>query len=211
MSDGISLREFGRMVGVSGEYVRRAVADGKIPAAYIGERTVKGGRVWKVITDPERAAAAWSRNRDPSQVRDKGALADGAKRGWDQRRDGQASRTRAAAPAGKGDRPAPSLPLDRDDDEDVGRDGLPAIATSKRKYEDFRAKTAEMEYLQKVGKLVDAEAVKVGYMAMATEVRNKLLGVPSKAKGKIPHLTIAEVEILEDLISAALKKVATGD
>lgn len=203
MADGISLREFGRQVGVSGEYVRRAVKDGKIPADCVGEIILTSGKPRPVITDPARAAEHWGRNRDVTQVRDKSAMAAGARRGWAQRR---------------GEEPGPSNTLklnganhagggDGDDDGDV--DGLPSITKSKRRTEFYKSEDARLDHEERRGLLVNAEQVKAGFVNMVTLAKTRLMGVPSKAKARIPTLTVHDIEILEDLIADALTEIAT--
>ena len=59
--------------------------------------------------------------------------------------------------------------------------------------------------------LVDADVIKVFHVGLMTALRNRIMGVPSEVKGRIPHLSIDEIEILEELIAAALKEVADGD
>jgi phage terminase Nu1 subunit (DNA packaging protein) len=41
--------------------------------------------------------------------------------------------------------------------------------------------------------------------------RNRLLGVPSAAKQRIPHLELEEVELLTLLIREALEELAAGE
>lgn len=203
MDDGLSLREFGRQHGVTGEAVRKAIAEGKIPADCVGQRTIgKKGRSWPVIINPARAAEAWKRNRDPNQVRDKAVMAAGARRGWAQRRgEDPPSEEEHAEPAPSGDGGTPPL-----------RAGatLPSITESKAITEAYKARTAKLEYEQLSGKLVDAAKTKLGFVSMVTAARNRLMGVPSKAKARIPTLTVRDVEILEDLIAEALEEVAIG-
>lgn len=197
MADGLSLREFGRQQGVTGEAVRKAIASGKIPADCI-EHNERG---WPVIVDPTRAAKEWGRNRDPNQVRDKATMAAGAKRGWAQRR---------------GEDPPPE---DGDDEHAAPPGGgaplraggsLPSITESKAITEAYKARMAKLEFEEKSGKLVNADQVKVGYISQVTAARNRLLGVPSEAKQRIPHLTIEEIETIEDLVGRALQDVADG-
>lgn len=209
MAEGISLREFGRQLGVSGEYVRRAVADGKIPADCVGEITLRSGNKRPVITNPERAAEHWGRNRDPNQVRDKAVMAAGARRGWAQRR---------------GEAPPPE---DEDGDDDEGQQqptrplaannsvgdvpGLPSINQSKQRTEAYKAMTARLDYEERLGSLVNAQQVKAKFVGMVTTAKTKLLGVPTKAKARIPTLTMRDIELLEDLIAEALEEIAIGD
>jgi len=212
MSDGLSLREFGRQLDVTGEAVRKAIAEGKIPADCVGERIVGKGKSWPIIIDPDRAAAHWNRSRDPNQVRDKAVMSAGAKKGWAQRR---------------GEEPPP----DDEDDEDLddarpgelrsrlngGAAGAgsgksePSIADYRRITEAYKAKTAKLEFEERVGLLVNADQIKAFHVGLMTALRNRIMGVPSEAKSRIPHLTVDEVDILEELIAKALEDVADDD
>jgi len=75
----------------------------------------------------------------------------------------------------------------------------------------LQADRVELEIQRERGQLVDAEAIKVAYVTIVTQARNRLLAVPGAAKGHLPHLTVDEVEMLEGLIAAALEEVADGD
>lgn len=199
MADGLSLREFGRQLDVTGEAVRKAIKTGKIPADCI-EHDAKG---WPRIIDPARAADAWGRNRIPTMVRDKATLAAGAKRGWAQRRGEDPppeddEHDEPQAPAGGGGAPLRA------------GGNLPSITESKAITEAYKARTAKVEYEQMVGKLVLADQVKVGFVNMVTAARTRLMGVPTKAKGRIPTLTVQDIEVLEDLIAEALEELALG-
>lgn len=69
---------------------------------------------------------------------------------------------------------------------------------------------AELELQRERGELVDAAEIQGEYVRLVTQARNRLMGVPSQAKGYIPHLTVGEVETLENLIAQALEEVAEG-
>jgi phage terminase Nu1 subunit (DNA packaging protein) len=45
---------------------------------------------------------------------------------------------------------------------------------------------------------------------MVTAAKTRLLGVPSKAKARIPTLTVRDIEALEDLIAEALEELSLG-
>lgn len=213
MADGLSLREFGRQLDVTGEAVRKAIAEGKIPADCVGERRVgKGNTVWPIIIDPERAAAHWNRNRDPNQVRDKAAMSAGAKRGWIQRK-GEAPPPEDDQEDEDLDEPRAGTRLDRAGGVTTagGKPGEPSIADYKRITEAYKARTAKLEFEERVGLLVNAEVIKAFNIGLMTALRNRIMGVPSEAKGRIPHLTIDEIEILEELIAQALEDVADDD
>lgn len=197
MAEGLSLREFGRQLDVTGEAVRKAIKTGKIPA----ECVTHDEKGWPRIIDPQRAAEAWGRNRSPTMVRDKAALAAGAKRGWAQRRGEDPppeDEADEAAPP-----PAGGPPL-------RAGSNLPSITESKAITEAYKARMAKLEYEEKAGKLVNADQVKVKFVSMVTAAKTKLMGVPSKAKSRIPTLTVRDIEVLEDLIAEALEEVALG-
>lgn len=210
MAEGISLREFGRQLDVTAEAVRKAIASGKIPADCVGEIVLTSGRARPCIVNPARAAEHWGKNRDPNQVRDKASLAAGAKRGWAQRR---------------GEAPPEDEPDDELADDGAGtglrdrlgsastgaKSGEPSIADYKRITEAYKARTAKVEYEQLVGALVPAGLIEAKYVGLMTALRNRVLGVPSEAKGKIPHLTVDEIEVLEDLIVSALEEAAAEE
>lgn len=75
----------------------------------------------------------------------------------------------------------------------------------------LQADRVELEIQRERGRLVDAESIKVAYVTLITQARNRLLAVPGAAKGHMPHLTVDEVETLEGLIAAALEEVADDD
>src|SRR5688500_11144671 len=65
MAEGVSLREFGRLVGVSGEAVRKAIKTGRIPAHLVGEVELSSGRKVPIISDVAAARAAFAGNTNP--------------------------------------------------------------------------------------------------------------------------------------------------
>lgn len=210
MADGLSLREFGRQLDVTAEAVRKAIAEGKIPRDCVGQRIVGKGKVWPVIIDPERAAAHWRANRDPNQVRNKAVLAAGAKRGWAQRRGEAPPPDDGDADGGGGDSGEGGSPPSNGGSGLSAGAKVPSIAESKAITEAYKARMAKLEYEEKAGKLVNADQVKARFIGMVTAAKTKLMGIPSKAKARIPTLTVTDIEALEDLIAEALEELALG-
>lgn len=192
----MGLREFGRMVDKTGEAVRKAIATGKIPADCVGTRKLKTGpgRLVPVIINPTKAAKCWGQNVDPNQVRDKRVM----------------SETRAAAHArARGEEPKPFTKPETDHEVPDMVDGtIPPVAVSKAITAYYEAKDAKILHEQKLGKLVDAEQIKLRMFAMIKTAQTKLRGVPTKAKGSIPTLTVRDIETLENLIDEALQELA---
>lgn len=194
----MGLREFGRMVDKTGEAVRKAIATGKIPADCVGTRKLKTGpgRLVPVIINPTKAAKCWGQNVDPNQVRDKRVM----------------SESRAAAHArARGETPKPPTTDDESIEvPDVVEGQVPSITTSKAITAAYEAKTAKLLFEEKSGKLVNAEQIRLKYFGMIKTAQTKLRGVPTKAKSKIPTLTVRDIEALEELIDEAMQELANG-
>lgn len=191
MSQSMGLREFGRWIGVSGEAVRKAIISGRIPASLVGTTTQSTGRKRPVISDPERARAAFGANTDPAFQRDNAKIASGRK---------------AAA---RGEAPAPDMPAFGSPPPAAGS-RAPSIVESRAISEAYKARLAKLEYEEKSGKLVNGAEVKIKMAGMVVAARNRLLGLPSKAKGRIPHLTVDEIAILDELVRESLEDCALG-
>jgi len=75
----------------------------------------------------------------------------------------------------------------------------------------LQADRVELELERERGRLIDADEIRRHYTRLVVEARNRLIAVASEAKGRIPSLTIDEIEVLEQLIARALEEVADGD
>lgn len=69
---------------------------------------------------------------------------------------------------------------------------------------------AQLARQEKERELLRREDVDQAWGRAVNLTRTKLLGVPSVAKQRIPHLDVEEVEILMGLIREALEELATG-
>lgn len=212
---GISYREFGRLINVSGEAVRKAIDKGRIPASACGTITLKRGTVRPCIIDIEAAKAGWLSNRNDDLTRDKAKLSAAAKAVAAQRRSESVGPSiDPPSPVGAVTVPGVSVLPDAIRDQiDLTRlpDGVyPKQADSKAKAEHFKALREEMDFNREQGLLVEAEAFRAHYTNLVTNARTLLMGVPSKAKAKIPGLTVHDIEALEDLIAEALTGIADG-
>lgn len=198
MTEGAGLREFGRQVGVSGEAIRKAIKTGRIPAHMVGEKALSSGRKVPIIADVDRARAAFLGNTDPTQRREGARVGAGKK---------------AANAEARGDHEAAARhrrELQEEEPPATANEELPSIAESRKISEAYKAKMARLEYEQESGKLVDAEEFRASFAEMVVSARTRLLGVPSKAKGRIPHLTVDEIGVLDELIREALEEVASA-
>ena len=93
----------------------------------------------------------------------------------------------------------------------IRSDELPDYNESRARSEYEKANLLELERKTKEGQLLRREDVEQAWAAAVNITRSKLLGVPSAAKQRIPHLELEEVEVLTVLIREALNELATGE
>lgn len=70
---------------------------------------------------------------------------------------------------------------------------------------------AAMDRMEKARLLLPRKEVDLAWGNAVNITRTRLLGVPSTAKQRIPHLEIEEVELLTTLIREALDELAAGE
>lgn len=90
-------------------------------------------------------------------------------------------------------------------------DGLPEYTISRARSEFEKANLLELERKTKEGQLLRREDVEAAWSAAVNITRTKLLGIPSVAKQRIPHLDVSEVELLTTLLREALSELASGE
>lgn len=95
--------------------------------------------------------------------------------------------------------------------ESVPRSGdeqIPDYNESRARSEFEKANLLELERRQKEGLLVPRKDVELTWAQVITTAKTKLLGVPSRAKQRIPHLTLEEIEIINVLMREALEELS---
>jgi phage terminase Nu1 subunit (DNA packaging protein) len=78
-------------------------------------------------------------------------------------------------------------------------------AQSRAVREAYAARLAKLDFEKKSGKLVEAAAVEEKWTDIATTVRTRVLGISSKAKQRIPGLTVQQYKILDLIVVEALE------
>jgi hypothetical protein len=108
-------------------------------------------------------------------------------------------------------RPPRQLPQSSDDPPAQPDQGLPEYTISRARLEYEKANLAELERRAKAKLLLPREDVEQAWATAVNICRSRLLGVPSVAKQRIPHLDLNEVEMLTTLIRDALEELAAGE
>jgi phage terminase Nu1 subunit (DNA packaging protein) len=87
-------------------------------------------------------------------------------------------------------------------------ESIPEYEESKARTEHLKAELLELERKQKEQDLVPMSEVSMKWENIITTARTKLLGVPSKAKQRIPDLDNNAMNHLEDIIREALEELS---
>lgn len=75
----------------------------------------------------------------------------------------------------------------------------------------YKAKLARLEYEERVGKLVPVDEVREKWAQIVVLTRNRVLGLPSKIKARIPSVSRSDVLVIEALVREVLEEIADGD
>jgi len=88
---------------------------------------------------------------------------------------------------------------------------VPDYNEERARHEREKRMLAELARQEKEGELLRREDVELAWSQAVNITRTRLLGVPSTAKQRIPHLDLEEVELLTALIREALDELAAGE
>lgn len=97
--------------------------------------------------------------------------------------------------------PAPSVAT-------AAKTGVPSYADSRARNEAAKAGLSTLQLMKEKGKLVDVEGVRVEIAKKFSEIRSKLLGVPSRLIQRSSTVTSEDAGLVENLIREALEALA---
>lgn len=165
---GVSLREFGRSIGVSGEAVRKAIKSGRIPAAALGTNASNGR---PEIRDPDLARRSWGDNTNAAKAH-------------------QASQPRGdKRPAQPVQAPPPDIPAGP-----AGTGAGANYAKARAVRETFAAKLAQLEYEEKSGSLIPVDQVKLAQHSQGMRVREAVLNIPDRVTAALAAALGREID-----------------
>ena len=91
------------------------------------------------------------------------------------------------------------------------REAIPDYDESRARTEHLKAELLELDRQQKEGQLVRVEDVEREWLEVITMARTKLLGIPTKAKQRLPDLDTDAIAVLDDIVREALEDLANND
>jgi phage terminase Nu1 subunit (DNA packaging protein) len=182
----MSLRAYARHRGCSLNAVQTAIRAGRLQ-----ESVTRNDRGQPKIANPELADREWEATTDYSKA--PGAVKAAAAA----RAQGHTVSERGQTPNGRSRVP-----------DGVAVPSELSLAEESAREKFWRAHLAELEFRRRSGELVDATQMQARIADVFTRVRTRLLGLPTRAKQQIPHLEIADVNLLDSLVREALEALA---
>lgn len=85
---------------------------------------------------------------------------------------------------------------------------VPEYNLSRARTEHLKAELLELERKQKEQILVKAEEIEAKWIEIITLARTKILGIPTKAKQRIPDLDTDAIGLLDDIVRETLEDLA---
>jgi len=188
----LSLRAYAKRRKVSVEAVSKAITDGRL------KESVTRVRGAPKIADPELADREWGANTRP--------------------------RVDQPPPERVRTTPRQALPDVRDqgvpeaaDHEDIRDIIIPDYFMSRALREAAAARReaaladiAELDVQVRKGELVAVDEARGDVIERFTVVKTKILGVPSRVKQRLPHVSAEDVRVIDDFLREALEELAHG-
>ena len=85
---------------------------------------------------------------------------------------------------------------------------FPEYEVSRARTEHLKAELLEIDKREKEAELVKADEVQQKWVQVITLARTKILGIPTKAKQRIPELDTTAITCLEDIVRETLEDLA---
>lgn len=87
-------------------------------------------------------------------------------------------------------------------------EAVPDYNESRARTEHLKAELLELERKQKEGLLVSTTDVEAKWVEIVVMARTKILGIPTKAKQRIPDLDVDAIEVLDAIVRETLEDLA---
>jgi hypothetical protein len=178
----ISRPEAAAALGVTVDAVYKAIKAGRLTAVTAADGTVR--------VNSETMREEWIRNTDSTRVR----IGLGVR----------PTRTREPKPLRPREErmPKPQTRITQT------QEAIPDYDESRARTEHLKAELLELDRKTKEGRLIPLEEVQSKWVEVVVQARTKLLGIPTKAKQRIPDLDVDAINILDDLVREALEDLS---
>lgn len=93
------------------------------------------------------------------------------------------------------------------DDEAPPPDGPVDFHSANAREKHWKAQLAELKFKETAKELTSAAELEAQLVGEFSRCKTKLLGIPSRARQQLPHLTVGDLAVLEDLIREALEEL----
>lgn len=208
MSELIPVREAARRLGVSHTAVSKAINAGRITVA----DRLANGRVmlkWPDVGEEWVANSDGSKRSHVGGTRRKSVLptSDRMDDLPDFSDDDSAGEPATATAGGGAARSAPGGASKKSGPKS-GRG--PDYAKSRADREKYQALLAQLEYEQKIAKLVDAEEVAARWSKLITAAKTRILGIPAECKSRQADLPLAVIAVIDNVCREVLEDLANG-
>ena len=108
----------------------------------------------------------------------------------------------------KEDKPTYVFPLKPSSSISKTHESIPDYEESRARTEHLKAELLELDRQQKQGLLVPVAEVRLKWIEVITMARTKLMGLPTKAKQRIPELDVTAMDHLDEIVREALEDLA---
>lgn len=184
-----SLRAYARHRDVSATAVHRAIESGRLSTCVVRDASGK----FRGITDLHLADREWAASTDLTKAPMSVILR---------------AEEMQAPEVPNGDETAAPASSDAPGGDGETHPDRPSLSDATAREKHWKAKTAELEYKQRIGELVDAKEIEARIADEYSRCRTKMLGLARKAKAAMPDLTPAHVVTIDNLVREALEDLA---
>jgi len=195
MGDHVSIREAARRLGVSDTAVHKAIKSGRV--VLVQESPPK--------LDWEDTKIRWQSGSDASKRSHVGSRGS-------PRRESDAPQVQlptSSSGAGPGSGAGGGLGA-----VDGGQDGASpkggSYAQSRAVREAYQARLAKLDYEQRIGRMIDADQVKVGWFKQIKAAQTRIMGISAACKSRVPDLPLTAVVLIEQICREALEDLASS-
>jgi phage terminase Nu1 subunit (DNA packaging protein) len=89
-----------------------------------------------------------------------------------------------------------------------GDDGPTSLTEASAIEKRWKGKIAELEYRKRAGELAELGDLEARLVNVFAAVRTRLLGVAARARQRIPDLTAADVQVIDEIVREALEELS---